>query len=146
MRFWKQKKEMVQIVSFYNLTLISSRWMTWCLLWWLFWAPSGPDLATHCLSSSPGAYHFSYITRWELTALLMLTPLCTFHSSCSAIMDYCHLVEKQGWLPDGSFEISGSKVVFIGRKMHSFLSCISWGSKTTSDWHVYTAIFTYLFI
>lgn len=36
--------------------------------------------------------------------------LCAFHSSCSPIMDYCHLVEKQGWLPDGSFAISGSKV------------------------------------
>lgn len=25
-------------------------------------------------------------------------------------MDYCHLVEEQGGLPDGSFEITGSKV------------------------------------
>lgn len=60
--------------------------------------------------------------------------LCAFHSSCSPIMDYCHLVEKQGWLPDGSFAISGSKVKYLssGEKCIFFLSCIFWSSKITS--------------
>lgn len=104
------------------------------LLWWLSLAFSMPGLATHYLSSSPGTYHFSYITALQAHSPLMLTPLCTFHSSCSPIMDYCHLVEKQGGLPDGSFEISGSKVMLFSSEenMHLFLSCIFWDSKTAS--------------
>lgn len=107
--------------------------MMWSLLWWLL-AFSMPDLATHYLSCSPGTHHFSYITTLQAHSPLMLTPLCTFHSSCSPIMDYCHLVEKQGGLPDGSFEISGSKMKYFssGENMHLFLSCIFWGSKSAS--------------
>ena len=110
--------------------------MTWSLLWRFLLAPRGSGLATHCLSSSPGTYHFSYITCWALTALWMLTPLCTFHSSCSAIMDYCHLVEKQGWLPDGSFEISGSKMKSFssGEKCISFSHAYSWESENDKWW------------